>query len=1034
MYVRIVAASLVLALVGLSRSAGAADVDFQRDVRPILSAACYSCHGPDAEHREADLRFDTQEGATADLGGYAAVVPGDPANSSLIERVTSTDPDTVMPPPDSGQELTQQQIDTLRRWIAEGAKWSRHWAFVPPEQPTVPDSRDWGENAVDAFVLARMTDEGLAPESRADRVTLLRRLSLDLIGLPPTPEEADAFVADNSDDAYRRQVERLLKSPHFGERWGRIWLDAARYADSDGFEKDKPRRVWMYRDWVVDALNRDQPYDEFIVDQIAGDLQPGATQDQRVATGFLRNSMINEEGGIDPEQFRMEAMFDRMDAVGKAILGLTIQCGQCHSHKYDPLTQTEYYRMFAFLNNSHEANISVYSDEERKRREDVLRKVKRLEEDLKARIPKWRDTVADWARAAENQSGEWTVLPIENAGNNAQRYFPQPDGSLLAQGYAPTKLDAQFKVTTDLPTIRAFRLEALTDPNLPAGGPGRSVDGLFALTEFKVEAVSAVDPTKRKSVKFSGAVADFSNSSAKLGTRFADKQGKRGRTGPAAYAIDGDDATAWGIDAGPGRRNQPREAIFWSEENLAYEGGTVLTVHLVQKHGGWNSDDNQNMNLGRFRVSASGDEPISETLLPPNLAKLVAEWSDQPTSAWPDDVLEALFSQYRTTVRDWQKANDEIESMWARHPAGTTQLVLAERREPRMTHRLERGDFLKQLEGVSPGVPEFLHSLESPAPSRLDFARWLVDRRSPTTARAIVNRVWQAYFGLGLVSTPEDLGLQGELPTHAALLDWLAVDLMDHDWSLKRLHRQIVTSSTYQQASTVSPEKRRRDPYNELLSRGPRFRSDAEVVRDVALAASGLLDRTMGGPPVYPPAPDFLFLPPASYGPKTWNTATGTDRYRRAIYTFRFRSVPYPALEAFDTPNADVACVRRSRSNTPLQALTTLNEPLFIECAQALARSAVQDGGDSIEDRLTYAFRRALTRRPSHEERDVLLQFHQQTLEDFAMTPQAAQELAGQLPDNERVDVSLEVSDAELAAWTALCRVLLNLDETITKE
>lgn len=1034
-------ALLALAITCLLANSSFADetaIDFQRDVRPILSSRCFACHGPDDDHREADLRFDTAEGGTADLGGYAAIVPGDPEASELLTRVTTDDPDLQMPPADSGERLTTEEVETLRKWIAEGATWGAHWAFEAPTGPEIPEpvdaqAQEWIAGPIDAFVLARLQEEELAPEPRADRLTLLRRLSLDLVGLPPKLEEIDAFLADNSADAYEKLVERLLESPHYGERWGRLWLDAARYADSDGFEKDKPRSVWMYRDWVVDALNRDQPYNEFLIDQIAGDLRENPTQDQVVATGFLRNSMLNEEGGIDPEQFRMEAMFDRMDAVGKAILGLTIQCGQCHSHKYDPLTQDEYYRMFAFLNNSHEGSVTVYTNDEQRVRSDVLDRIAAIETELKSQTPDWRERVADWAQAVIERQPEWSVLPAEYVGDNGQRYFFYDDHSIRAAGYAPTKLEALFTVETDLPEIRAFRLEALIDPNLPAGGPGRATNGLFALTEFKVEAQSIADPSQKQTVTFTRALADYANAPLTLQKPFADKQGNAGDTGPAEFAIDGKDETAWGIDAGPGRRNQSRQAVFIADKNVVYEGGTKLSFRLVQKHGGWNSDDNQTMNLGRFRVSATSNAEFPDTIASPRTLEVLDSVADTPAADWSEANWAQLFSAYRQTVADLSAANAEIERIWSEHPEGATQLVLTERTDPRITHRLNRGNFLAPEDQVDPGVPAFLHPLNVENPTRLDFARWLADPRSPTTARAIINRVWQAYFGRGFSETAEDLGLQGETPSHPQLLDWLAVDFMEHGWSLKRLHRQIVMSSTYQQSSHVSPEKLERDPYNRLLARGPRYRVDAEVVRDIALTASGLLNHDVGGPPVYPPAPEFLFVPPASYGPKTWDTETDDQKYRRAMYTFRFRSVPYPALQAFDAPNADIACVRRSRSNTPLQALTTLNEPLFLECAQALARKTVREGGPSFDEMLTFAFRRCLTRAPTPGERDLLSGVFGQAQQQLADNSEEARQLAG-LTDNEAANLPDGTSTTDLAAWTALSRVLLNLDETITKE
>lgn len=1010
-------------------------IEFQREIRSILSDHCFQCHGPDQTRRKADLRLDTPEGLFgATPSDSRAVVPGNLQESELYQRITAEDDSIRMPPPKGGKPLKPEQVAKIKTWIEQGAEYKVHWAFLPPQRPPIPavGNPAWCRNAIDAFILARLEKEGLQPSPEADKAALIRRLSLDLIGLPPTIAEVDAFLADESPDAYETLVNRLLDSPHYGERWGRFWLDAARYADSDGYEKDKSRQVWFYRDWVIRALNRDLPYDQFIIEQIAGDLLPQATQDQIVATGFLRNSMINEEGGVDPEQFRMEAMFDRMDAIGKAVLGLTIQCAQCHNHKYDPLSQDDYYRMFAFLNNSHEANIPVYTPEEQKKRAAIFRQIEAIEAELRHQTPDWLERMAAWEEQVRADQPEWTIVrpTVEDISTGGQKYLPMEDGSFLAQGYAPTKHRVKMTVQVEARTITAFRLELLTDPNLPLGGPGRSIKGTGALTEFEVEAAPADDPGKVRKVKIIRASADVNPPEKLLEPIFDDKSKKHRVTGPIAFAIDGKDETAWGIDLGPGRRNVPRKAVFVAEPPISHPNGTILTFYLKQNHGGWNSDDNQNHNLGRIRLSITSAEDPKADPLPQRVREILAIPADQRTL----QQVAAVFSYWRTTVPEWQEANDRIEALWRQHPEGSSQLVLQERAARRVTHVLHRGDFLKPGRPVDPGVPSFLHPMPPDAPAnRLGFARWLVDRNAPTTARALVNRVWQAYFGTGLVSTSEDLGTQSEPPSHPELLDWLAVAFMEGGWSLKDLHRWIVSSATYRQSSRVSPELLARDPYNRLLARGPRFRVEAEVVRDIALAASGLLTPQIGGPSVFPPAPDFLFQPPASYGPKVWKEATGPDRYRRALYTFRYRSVPYPMLQAFDAPNGDFACVRRARSNTPLQALTTLNEPIFLECARALALRALRDGGSCDADRLVYAFRRCLARTPTEAESTALLALLEKQAKRFAEGSLNPWDLAANDPQNPP-PLPEGATPAQLAAWTAVSRVLLNLDETITKE
>ncbi|HWQ35667.1 MAG TPA: PSD1 and planctomycete cytochrome C domain-containing protein [Blastocatellia bacterium] len=1018
-------------------------VDFVRDIQPIFQASCAPCHFSDKP--KGELRLDSK--ALAMKGGLsgAVIIPGNSSGSRLLQRILGAGGEKRMP---LGRDpLSPAQIELIRRWIDEGAIWpdqssvsnlkseiSKHWAFIPPVRPALPEVKNkaWARNPIDRFILARLEKEGLAPSPEADKVTLLRRLSLDLTGLPPTPEEVDAFVKDHSPKAYEKQVERLLASPHYGERWGRHWLDAARYADSDGYEKDKLRQVWFYRDWVINSLNQDKPYDQFIIEQIAGDLLPGATQEQIVATGFLRNSMINEEGGVDPEQFRMEAMFDRMDAIGKSILGLTIQCAQCHNHKFDPLRQEEYYRMFAFLNNSYEANVAVYTPAEQMKRANIISQTREIEAKLREIKPDWPQRMAEWEAQVRNDQPDWKIVQpvVEDISTGGQRYLPMNDSSFLAQGYAPTHHRVKMIVRTDVQNITAFRLELLNDPNLPLGGPGRSIWGTGALTEFEVEAAPANDPKKIERIKFVRATADYNQPERELEPIFNDKTSRRRVTGPVEFAIDGKDETAWGIDAGPGLRNVPRKAVFVAEKPIAFAGGTILNICLRQNHGGWNSDDNQNNNLGRMRLSITTAPDAKADPLPAGVREILALPREQRTKAQ----VETVFSYWRTTVPEWAEYNRQIAELWKQHPEGSSQLVLNERAELRETHTLKRGDFLKPEKIVTPGVPAFLHPLPANAPAnRLTFAKWLVDRNSPTTARAIVNRIWQSYFGTGIVATSEDLGRQSDAPSHPELLDFLAVELMEKGWSLKQLHRLIVNSAVYRQSSRITPELYAKDPYNRLLARGPRLRVEGEIVRDIALAASGLLNRRVGGPSVFPPSPDFLYQPPASYGPKVWPEEKGENRYRRAIYTFRYRSVPYPVLQTFDAPNGDISCVRRARSNTPLQALTTLNETLFLEAARALALKTLREGGLTDAQRLSYAFRRVLARTPTQAETAELLGLLNRQRERFTAGELNPWNLATNDPDKP-FPLPKGATMDQLAAWTAVSRVLLNLDEAITKE
>ena len=1048
-----------LACFGYSAFAEEKKVDFIKDIQPILAANCYKCHGPD--NQESGLRLDKK--ASAMKGGERGtpILPGKPSESLLFRAINGGGEDVPRMPKDA-EALENEHIASIRAWIEQGAERpddtestneknaKDHWAFKAPVRPAVPTvtNAEWIKTPIDAFVLARLDKEGLKPSPLATKSTLLRRLHLDLVGLPPTVREADAFLADKSSRAFEKQVERLLKSPHYGERWGRHWLDAARYADSDGFEKDKPRFIWNYRDWVVGAFNRDLPYDRFIIEQLAGDLLENPSQDQLIATGFLRNSMLNEEGGVDPEQFRMDALFDRMDAIGKSVLGLTIQCAQCHTHKFDPISHDEYYQMFAFLNNDQEASMVAYSADEQRVKADLLRQMRDLEEGLRHTNPDWSERMASWEEAVRNDQPEWKTVLVQNSGDNGTRYYYYDDGSLRASSYAPTKWTATFRGTNDLKSIGAFRLEQLTDPNLPCNGPGRSINGMSALTEFNVEAIDAKDPSKKTEVKFVKASADFSNATKDLEPEFDDKSGKKRTYGPIEFAIDGKDDTAWGIDAGSGRRNQARKAVFIPEKPLAFEDGVILNFRLKQNHGGWNSDDNQNHNLGRFRLSVASITNAVADPIPANVREIFAIPADKRS---PHQIA-AVFSHWRTTVPEFKEANEKIAALWKQWPEGAPTLTMAARLDKgpadtkRPTYLLRRGDWLKPGKEVNFGVPAVLHPLPSDADdSRLTFAKWLVDTKSPTTARVAVNRIWQTYFGIGLLETSEDFGVRAPEVSHPELLDWLAVEFMEPKtlapgelqsdlipWSTKHIHRLIVHSAVYQQDSKVNPKLLEKDQYNRLLARAPRFRVEAEVVRDLALAASGLLSDKVGGPSVMPPAPSFLFQPPASYGPKVWNEATGPDRYRRAIYTFRYRSLPYPVLQTFDAPNGDFSCVRRLRSNTPLQALASLNEVLFMEAAQSLAKRAIENGDDETE-RLTYAFRSCLTRSPESDELDELRQLIARQKSYIGEGWINPSELATGKPEVPK-KLAGKVTPTELAAYTVAARVLLNLDETISKE
>jgi hypothetical protein len=989
-------------------------VDFARDVQPILARNCYDCHG--AHKHESQLRWDNKQIASEGGEHGPDIIPGKSSESRMIQLVAGLEPDLIMP--QRGERLTARQIGLLRAWIDQGASWPEsasvkaidprhHWAFKAPVRPPLPSvkNKNWSRNPIDYFVLARLEAEKLRPSPEADRPTLLRRVSLDLTGLPPTLQEINDFVSDHSPDAYAKQVERLLASPHYGECWARHWLDAARYADSNGYEKDLARSIWPYRDWVIDAYNRNLPFDQFAVDQLAGDLLPNATLADKVATGFLRNSMLNEEGGIDPEQFRNEGIIERMDVVGKAFLGLTLNCCQCHNHKYDPISQKEYYQFFAFLNNDDEPEMEVPDKEAQAKRETIERDIAGLEDQLMAQYDDLPQKMEAWEKEMKAMEGTWTVLePTAYYASVGTKFTKLDDNSLLATGSNPGTSEYTVTARTSLKGITGFRLEALADPNLPSYGPGRSGNGNFVLSEFSVEASSGAPGAATNQVPLQNATADFSQPDF-----------------PVAAAIDGmiTNKTGWAVDDLPGRRNQSRQAVFEAKDAVGFDGGTVLKFTLNHSYGGEHT-------LGRFRLSATtAPRPLKADPLSRHAREILSLPRPQRTLAQQRE----LFQFYRATDSRMAEANKKIDDEQRQWPNAPTTLVLLARDHPRPTHIFIRGDWQKPGALVTPGVPSILPPLPKDAPlNRLTLARWMIDRGNPTVARVIVNRIWQEYFGRGLVATVEDFGTQGDPPTHPRLLDWLACEFMDSGWDVKHIQRLIAQSAAYRQSSVVTPPAQERDPNNQLLARGPRVRVDAEIIRDIALSAGGLLDSKVGGPPVFPPIPEGVMT--LGYGaPMPWETKP-RDRYRRALYTFVKRSVPYPSLQVFDAPTGESPCPRRIPSDTPLQALTTLNDPVFVEAAQAMALRVWEHGGKDDRARLDYAFELCTGRKPQPKEVATLSTLLQDEDSFFESRTTRAVQVASPDAKNPLEDVNL----TKVAAWTMVSRVLLNLDETITKE
>jgi hypothetical protein len=1000
-------------------------VDFAADVAPIIARSCLQCHGPDTQM--GGLRLDTRAGALTGGRSGPAISPGNSSASRLIRLVGGVEK-LVMPM--TGSRLTPAEVGILRAWIDQGAEWSvrrdealagrKHWAYTAPQRPALPPVKGatWVRNPVDRFVLARLENEGLEPSLEASRETLIRRVTLDLTGLLPTPGEVDAFVADRSPEAYEKVVDRLLASPHFGERWALPWLDLARYADSQGWGNDSHRAVWLYRDWVVGAFNADMPFDRFTIEQMAGDLLPDATVQQKIATGFHRNTMINDEAGVDPEEFRMAAVLDRAETTATVWLGATLGCTRCHDHKFDPFTQEDYYRFVAYFNNSAE-EVDYYERESkplarpglrvpagreldplRRRVEDELAQV---EDQYRRPSPELEAGFPGWEREVHGRMASWTRLePRAILSVSGAKLEIQPDCSVLASGVRGEQEVYVIWAETAVESLTALRLEVLTHPTLPFGGPGRGTDGTFLVSGIELEVASRDGASAWRRVELASATADFTT-----------------RQMAPRYAVDDDPTTGWG-NLGD-RENPPaaRQLVVMPREHIALPGGARMRVRVRQE------SSTPHQTVGCFRLSiTSSAEAEKIAALPIALQEAVA--AVDRTAAQR----RLLDEEYRRATPSLAGLRHRIANLRRRLSELTapTAYVMAELPQPRVTHMMAGGNYRSAGKPVTPGVPGALHPMAESEPSnRLGLARWLVDRRNPLVARVTVNRFWQEIFGRGLVETPEDFGSRAPDSTHPDLLNWLAVEFMERGWSLKMLLRTIVTSATYRQDSRLRPDLAGRDPENRLLARGPRFRMPAEMIRDIALAASGRLDSTLGGPPVFPPQPDGVW--PGFGTDDVWVGSTGPERFRRAIYTYWRRTTVYPAFAAFDAPSREVCVVRRARTNTPLQALTTLNDVAFFDLARGLARRALTEarGGDT--ERLTYAFRLCTGRSPTREERARLKGFLTDQRARFAREP----ELARRTASGGDVESAPSVGNAEFAAWILLANVLLNLDETLTK-
>lgn len=1155
---------VLFALLGGSLSAAEPEkIDFTRQIRPLLSSKCFACHGPDAEHRQAGLRLDVREVATQPSdSGSTAIVPGKPQASELIARVSSDDEFLVMPPAETGESLSPEEVELLRKWIASGAKYEKHWSFVIPERPKLPSvkQQDWPQNAIDAFLLHRLEAEGLSPEPEANRYQLIRRVSLDLRGLPPTPEEVAEFVNDTSPDAYEKLVDRFLADPAFGERWARMWLDLARYADSAGYGSDPLRTIWRYRDWVIDAFNRNLPFDQFTIEQLAGDLLPEPTLEQRTATAFHRNTMTNTEGGTDNEEFRVAAVKDRVDTTLQVWMGLTMGCAKCHNHKYDPISQKEYYQFYAFFNqtldNDLPSEFPTLKSPTKAMQEEVERidaQIAALKAQLQQPTPELQAEQAAWENSLQLRSQWETLWPDRVLSDGGALLLSQEDGSIVADGTNPAKDTYTVTTTTKLQGITAVRLEVLPDESLPGGGPGRAGNGNFLLSRVLVSA-EAIDPKGKetsqvpsgryvrvelpgKEKMLSLAEVEVFSQGENLARQGTAKQSSTDFEGPAKLAIDGntngdyrrsrsvthtavEDSPWWEVDLGQtaeiqrvvlwnrtdgdlqrrldGFRiqllSEQREVVWQQQVEQAPESKQAFTLGGPQPVAlrqavasfsqqrqeardlllprtdsldkGWSiapqtgkkhqvvfllnsplqasthqpsawrlsfrllqQSKHEQHNLGRFRLSATTDPQIRKRLqVPAEVLAIV----DTPAAKRNEQQAQRLSEYYRSIAPALAPLRKQIADLEKSKPEFPTVPVMVELQPEkyRKTFLMEKGNFLSPGQEVSPDVLAAFHNFPDDYPrNRLGVAKWLVHPANPLTARVMANRFWAKIFGIGIVETEEDFGSQGQFPTHPQLLDWLAVEFRESGWDMKHLIKTMVMSAAYRQSSRVTPQKQQADPRNRLLSRGPRFRLEAEMVRDQALALGGLLSEKMYGPSVYPPQPPGLWRAAFNGRDRKWPTSTGEDRYRRGIYTFWRRTIPYPSMATFDAPSREICTVRRIRTNTPLQAFVTMNDPVYVEAAQALARRIVREGGTTPEDQARFALQLCLVRPPAEKQVQAVLELYQSELTHYRKHEADAQKLAtdplGPLPE--------DLEPAVAAAWTVIANVLLNLDGVLTK-
>ncbi len=1011
-------ASLFLVLSFPVRGATAAKspdkVFYNRDVRPILSENCFFCHGPDPKKRKAKLRLDIREEALA----RNAFVPGKPEQSELVRRILTSDTDDLMPPPASHKTLTAAQKQLLRRWIAQGAEYQKHWAYVPPVKPPVPPKHA----AIDFLVQQRLSEHGLRPSPAADRRTLARRLYFDLLGLPPRPEEVAAFEKDKSPEAYERLVEKLLSSPHYGERMAIGWLDVARYADTIGYHSDNPRNVWPYREYVIKSFNEDKHFDQFTREQLAGDLLPNSSLEQKVGSAFNRLLLTTEEGGAQPKDYEARMLTDRVRAIGAVWLGQTIGCAQCHDHKFDPITSRDFYSLGAFFADVKEASIGrreegiiVPDAKQAAELEKLDAEVTRCQKAYDAPRPELAARWEQYVREAMAAETNWTPLAPEKMISAAGVKLTADANQIIKTDKEPKEGKDTYRITVkeNLKDAVGFRLEALSSVKLPGHGPGRGTDGTFVLTELSVEDENG------DNIALTNASATFEAPGF-----------------PASAVLDGNHQTnnGWSIKGVTG----VAQALYFRTKAPIQVGPEAVLTFVIRQTSG----DNQV--LGRFRLSAITNAAAVRTpptaLPAPEIAEIVntrenerSEEQKAKLAAYQRSAAPELIDD-RRRVTEAKKAKADFEAGLPRC------LVSVAEPEPHTVRILPRGNFLDETgEVVRPALPAYLNSTASrvkgPAQnredrrlSRLDLAEWLVSRENPLTARVFMNRLWKQFFGTGLARILDDFGMQGEPPVNPELLDWLACEFIERGWDVKHMVRLMVNSHTYKQVSTASKELQARDPYNRELARQSRWRLDAEFVRDDALSVAGLLVLKIGGPSVKPYQPDG-YWENLNFPPRTYEADGGESQYRRGLYTWWQRTFLHPSLLAFDAPSREECAAERNRSNIPQQALALLNDPTYVEAARAFAARILKEGGHDTASRINWAWKQALARSPRGEESQIIRALLTQQLAEYRRDPQAAEALSkvGLLPAPKDIDL------AELAAWTNVARVILNLHETITR-